>query len=111
MTASVRHLCINLPDPELLVGQRITIRPDTRLRDLVRKTPRAHTRRIAAGAYRARSHRAGHPAHFIGVGTDGTLSCSCEAYTLGEGKACWAMKAVARRLLRSPRELTEAACR
>lgn len=75
----------------------------------LKKTPRAHTRRIAAGTYRARSHRPGHPPHYVYVHTSGHTTCSCDAFTFGQ--VCWAMKAVARRLLRNPREMTEAACR
>lgn len=77
----------------------------------MRKTPRAHTRHLAPGAYRARSHRPGHPHHYIGVDQNGVVTCSCEAYTLGKGKTCWAMKAVARRLLRRCDERLELVAR
>jgi hypothetical protein len=75
------------------------------------KVPRAHTRRVAPGAYTARSHS--HPGrhHHIGVSPTAQVTCSCEAYTLGLGKTCWAMKAVARRLLRRRVERLEVACR
>jgi hypothetical protein len=73
----------------------------------MRKTPRAHTRRLAPGAYTARSHTRPGTRHFIGVSTTAVITCSCEAYTLGKGKWCWAMQAVARRLLRRRSELME----
>jgi hypothetical protein len=75
------------------------------------KTPRAHTRRVAPGAYTARSHS--HPGrhHHVGVSSHGVATCSCESYTLGEGRPCWAMKAVARRLLRHRSEREETAAR
>lgn len=74
------------------------------------RTPRAHTRRIAPGLYTARSHRPGHPHHYVGV-KGPVVTCSCEAYTLGNGKTCHAMLAVMRRLLRRPAELMEVASR
>lgn len=73
------------------------------------RTPRAHTRRIAPGLYTARSHTFPRRRHYVGVDGHGVATCSCEAY--GYDKVCWAMKAVARRLLRNPRERAEVAAR
>lgn len=74
-----------------------------------KKTPRAHTRRIAPGLYTARSHTRALRRHYICVSRIGLMTCSCEAY--GYDKACWAMKAVVRRLLRNHTELMEVASR
>jgi len=79
--------------------------PTTRSRS--RRVPRAHTRRVAPGVYTARSHTHRGRHHHVGVSPSGQVTCSCEAYTLGEGKTCWAMKAVARRLLRHRAEREE----
>jgi hypothetical protein len=77
-----------------------------------KRTPRAHTRRIGLGTYTARSHsRPGRSRHYVYVNSSGGVTCSCEAYTLGLGKTCWAMKAVAKRLLRSRVEREEVASR
>ena len=91
------------------------------------RSTRAHTRRIAPGLYTARSHTRAARRHYVAVsGTglqrsslgpqaaaplagSGAMTCSCEAYTYG--KDCWAMKAVARRLLRRRDELKEVAAR
>lgn len=75
----------------------------------MKRTPRAHTRRIAPGLYTARSHTFPARRHYVGVDGKGRVTCSCEAY--GYAKVCWAMKAVARRLLRSRRERLEVAAR
>lgn len=79
---------------------RITVRP---------RTPRAHTRRVAPGLYTARSHTFPRRRHYVGVSSSGVMTCSCEAY--GYERVCWAMKAVARRLLRSHRERLEVVAR
>lgn len=98
-----------------LIGKTIRVGPRTTLRDIVRQTrpriPRAYTRRVAPGAYTARSHTRASLRHYIGVSRTGQVTCSCEAYVLGEGKTCWAMSAVARRLLRNRRELLEVVSR
>jgi hypothetical protein len=74
-----------------------------------RTTPRAHTRRLAPGVYTARSHSRASLRHYIAVSPRGITTCSCEAYTYD--KVCWAMKAVARRLLRHRAEREEVAAR
>lgn len=75
----------------------------------LKKTPRVHTRRIAPGLYTARSHTFPRRHHYVAVSPAGHATCSCEAY--GYDKTCWAMVAVARRLLRNRREREEVAAR
>jgi hypothetical protein len=76
-----------------------------------RPTPRPHTRRVAPGLYLARRHSDPGLHHHVNVDGSGQATCSCEAYTLGQGRPCWAMKAVARRLLRHRAEREEVAGR
>lgn len=97
-------------DPEELTGKRVTVGPKTTLGSLLRrKTPRAYTRRVSPGLYTARSHTRRGRRHYVYVNLSGVTTCSCEAYSYD--KTCWAMKAVARRLLRNRRELEEVAAR
>jgi hypothetical protein len=75
----------------------------------LKKSIRPYTRRIAPGLFTARSHTRASRRHYIAVSSSGVATCSCEAYTYD--KVCWAMRAVAKRLLRSPRERAEVASR
>lgn len=72
-------------------------------------TPRPYTRRVAPGLYTARSHTRSSLRHYVAVANTGETTCSCEAYTYD--RVCWAMKAVARRLLRRRAEREEVASR
>lgn len=78
----------------------------------MKKAPRAHTRRVAPGLYIARSHsRPRTHRHYVNVANTGEMTCSCEAYEYQPLRGCWAMRAVARRLLRRRREREEVAAR
>lgn len=79
---------------------------------MLKKAPRAYTRRIAPGLYIARSHsRPRTHRHYVGVDGHGVATCSCEAYEYQPLRGCWAMRAVARRLLRNRKEREEVAAR